>query len=303
MKISAEYLRACVAAYLRYDRQCPVVAFERGGHSWERPDVLALTKTRHWIEVEIKTSIADFRADSKKRKWILGDRDFRQFYYLVPPDLVDEVKPMVRQGLGLLSLSSDSYGGLRIVKVVKPATVHPKAPRATARDMLRAVRAQSGTLCALSKSLVLKGEEEEAGRSARLVIRFSVQCEPTPQGRHRTVTHGKGGKPLPFPKRYVDEKSTNMRAILVAAAQEHRPPVPMECPLILFVTVRKMKPKSYARKRWAWTVTPDLDNFVKIIDCFNGILWRDDAQIIEIHARKEYAPTPGFDFQIEEATG
>jgi len=100
----------------------------------------------------------------------------------------------------------------------------------------------------------------------------------------------------------VDKQSKNMRAILVAASQEHKPTVPLEGPLILFVTVRRLKPKSYPKKRWACTVTPDLDNYVKLVDCFNGILWRDDAQLIEIHARKEYAPTPGFDFQIEEAT-
>ena len=134
------------------------------------------------------------------------------------------------------------------------------------------------------------------------MIRFSVQCDPKPQGRPRMITRGSGGTPLPFPRQMVDKQSENMRAILVKAAQEVTPPVPLEGPLILFITVRRLKPKSYAKRRWACTVIPDLDNYVKLVDCFNGILWRDDAQLIEIHARKEYAPTPGFDFQIEEAT-
>lgn len=133
------------------------------------------------------------------------------------------------------------------------------------------------------------------------MIRFSIQCEPRPQGRPRMITRGKGGSVLPFPRQMVDVHSQNMRAILVKAAQGHMPPVPLEGPIILYITVRKQKPKSYARNRWAWTVTPDLDNFVKLVDCFNGVLWRDDAQIIEIHARKEFSPTPGFDFLIEEA--
>lgn len=141
------------------------------------------------------------------------------------------------------------------------------------------------------------GDQVEAA-----MICFSVQCEPKPQGRHRTATRGRDGRPLPFARTYTDAQSENMRAVLVGAAQEVRPDRPLEGPLVLLVTVRKMKPKSYSRKRWAWDSKPDLDNFVKLIDCFNGILWRDDSQIIEIHARKEFADAPGFDFQIEEAT-
>jgi Holliday junction resolvase RusA-like endonuclease len=38
---------------------------------------------------------------------------------------------------------------------------------------------------------------------------------------------------------------------------------------------------------------PDVDNVVKaIFDGFNGVLWRDDVQVIELAVRKSYAASP-----------
>jgi Holliday junction resolvase RusA-like endonuclease len=40
---------------------------------------------------------------------------------------------------------------------------------------------------------------------------------------------------------------------------------------------------------------PDLDNLVKgIKDALSGCLWRDDSQVVEIHATKRYAAGPGY---------
>jgi Holliday junction resolvase RusA-like endonuclease len=41
------------------------------------------------------------------------------------------------------------------------------------------------------------------------------------------------------------------------------------------------------------TKKPDLDNLVKFVkDCANGILWRDDSQVIRIEAAKRFSDNP-----------
>jgi Holliday junction resolvase RusA-like endonuclease len=44
---------------------------------------------------------------------------------------------------------------------------------------------------------------------------------------------------------------------------------------------------------------PDLDKLVRaILDSLTGVVWRDDAQVVDIVARKVYAETPGVDIAI-----
>ncbi|KXU99494.1 hypothetical protein AD929_15800 [Gluconobacter potus] len=39
------------------------------------------------------------------------------------------------------------------------------------------------------------------------------------------------------------------------------------------------------------TGKPDVDNVSKtVLDALNGILWRDDAQVCDLHVRRRYAP-------------
>ena len=55
-------LRYRAAEWLRYERRCPIIAFERPPQSWGsyRPDVLGITRGRALIEVEIKVTLSDF---------------------------------------------------------------------------------------------------------------------------------------------------------------------------------------------------------------------------------------------------
>lgn len=39
---------------------------------------------------------------------------------------------------------------------------------------------------------------------------------------------------------------------------------------------------------------PDIDNLQKFfLDCMNGLVFQDDSQVVEIHAKKVYADNPG----------
>lgn len=49
------------------------------------------------------------------------------------------------------------------------------------------------------------------------------------------------------------------------------------------------------------TLKPDIDNVIKIIcDSLNGIAYKDDAQIVEIHAYKFYSDDPRVEVVIRE---
>ena len=73
---------------------------------------------------------------------------------------------------------------------------------------------------------------------------------------------------------------------------------PLEGPLELSVTFSFHRPESWSRferdavdngkEQWR-SGKPDLDNLVKLVqDAGNGILWRDDAQIVRLEAIKVY---------------
>ncbi|HJE96552.1 MAG TPA: RusA family crossover junction endodeoxyribonuclease [Ligilactobacillus acidipiscis] len=47
-------------------------------------------------------------------------------------------------------------------------------------------------------------------------------------------------------------------------------------------------------------VKPDVDNYVKAtLDALNGIIWKDDAQIVTLHASKYYSDHPRIEMEVE----
>lgn len=49
---------------------------------------------------------------------------------------------------------------------------------------------------------------------------------------------------------------------------------------------------------------PDGDNLAKLIlDCGNGLLWEDDAQVVDLRIIKLWAVKPGTKIEIEEVHG
>lgn len=62
-----------------------------------------------------------------------------------------------------------------------------------------------------------------------------------------------------------------------------------EGPLVLRVVFYLERPASVRTRKWP-SVKPDADNLTKSVgDSGNKIIWKDDAQIISIHATKRYA--------------
>lgn len=113
------------------------------------------------------------------------------------------------------------------------------------------------------------------------------------------------GKPIAWKRarrsgnRYFDsqikEKEAMQRTILLSGKAVYSFAEPLKVTMEFDMPI----PKSWSRVRRLnaigspHKVTPDCDNLIKMIcDTFNGILWRDDAVIYELKARKCYAEEP-----------
>lgn len=154
--MNSHKMKALVASYWRYVRQCPVVGLEVEDGGGELADVMAVDKKRYLVETEIKTSLADLKRDIKKKKhrrFREGRAVVRHFYFAVPSVLAAETKRICDGGFpyaGILSIVSgmDEHG---IVAYKPPRALTEK--RLAYREVLYLIRSQSATLCRLSKKV------------------------------------------------------------------------------------------------------------------------------------------------------
>lgn len=134
--------------WMRYERKLPVVMRERSPRMWlcGEPDVIGITPSRYLVEIEIKRSVSDFRADFKKRSRINREAYIhlapKQFYYLVLPDMVDRVEPIVPAWAGLMTTHSNEMS----VVLVKTAPVNRASKRLTINESARLVHMMANHL-------------------------------------------------------------------------------------------------------------------------------------------------------------
>jgi len=116
-----------------------------------RPDVLAITPKGYLTEVEVKRTVSDFRRDSSKPHRQFPERrhsEVRMLYYLVPPSLVEKVRPLLPPASGLLTLHPTllTLSGLPEIVVVVPAPVRKWAKPVGEKRKWGLVRDMAGTL-------------------------------------------------------------------------------------------------------------------------------------------------------------
>lgn len=123
-----------------------------------------------------------------------------------------------------------------------------------------------------------------------------IPGEPVATGRPRTRVVKPAGRAA-FSHTYTPARTRNAKAYLREYISARCPAEPLQGALFVTVTVVLVPPKS--RPKWwheavesgaVWpTSKPDVDNLAKtILDASNGIVWRDDAQIVDLHVRKAY---------------
>lgn len=146
---------------------------------------------------------------------------------------------------------------------------------------------------------------------------FAFEHPPLPKPRHRarvvTPKHG-----TPFVSIYPDAEGERDEKAIAEWANVWAPPAPLERPLKLEVVAALLVPASYPawerRAALAGRIYPtsgrggravggDVDNFAKqLMDALtrSGRWWKDDAQVVELLARKVYAEVAGWAVRVEE---
>jgi Holliday junction resolvase RusA-like endonuclease len=135
-------------------------------------------------------------------------------------------------------------------------------------------------------------------------IMFTVYGEPVAKGRPRFAKRGN------YVQTYTPVKTKSYEdEVRLLATKAKGSGSTLEGSVSVFIYISFSVPQSYTkRKREAClsgetkhTKKPDLDNVAKaIIDGMNGIIFKDDSQIINLHVTKVYAEVGKVEVLIRE---
>lgn len=133
------------------------------------------------------------------------------------------------------------------------------------------------------------------------MITLTIPGNPIAKKRPRFARHGK------FVVTYNDQQTEEGRFLFEVQKQWNRPPI--EGPLKVRCSFEMPIPKGTSKKKtWAMlkeeiqhTKKPDVDNLLKFsCDCLNGVVFKDDSQIVLLQGGKFYSDTPQTLIMIEE---
>ena len=136
------------------------------------------------------------------------------------------------------------------------------------------------------------------------MVTFKVDGVPVPKGRARYVKRGN------FIQTYTPEKTRTYETLIKdAARQAMGGSEPLETPVSLYLYIRVPIPASATKKRLQAISDgsekpikkPDASNILKSVeDGMNGVVYKDDSQIINIHVTKVFSSEPGVDICVKE---
>lgn len=131
-------------------------------------------------------------------------------------------------------------------------------------------------------------------------MKTTIYVEPHAKGRPKVSTFG-GHAQVYTPKKTRMAEADIKAAIRSEIAKAER--FGAGEPLVLWVTFYVVRPKSAPRRVKHPVTRPDLDNYLKtLLDALDKFAFPDDAQIVNIHAKKAFAAigtTPGIEFVLE----
>lgn len=141
------------------------------------------------------------------------------------------------------------------------------------------------------------------------MIRIVLRGEPEGKRRHRSrMVFPKMGKP--FIHTYPDPEGAAYEKAFALVAKVAMGPKPLlDGPLIMDVLAIMKVPKSWSKRDRDAALSgiirptgkPDYDNLEKLAsDAMNGIVYKDDAQIVRATVEKRYGEEPMLQVQVDQ---
>lgn len=117
-------------------------------------------------------------------------------------------------------------------------------------------------------------------------VTFFVAGIPIPQGSMKAFNNPSGGRPIVT----SDNKGlAGWRSRIAKEAQRHCSEV-FECPVAVVITFKLPRPVSLPKYRIWPSGKPDIDKLLRAsFDAMTGIVFRDDALVVDVMVRKVYA--------------
>lgn len=139
------------------------------------------------------------------------------------------------------------------------------------------------------------------------MIVITLRGEPQGKGRPRSrIAKGRDGNQ--FIAIYTPKETRTYEGALKLAARVamgRRPPI--DGPLEIVITAVMPIPKSWSRKKRDAamagvvrpTTVPDWDNFGKVCDALNEVVWLDDKQVVDGRVVKRYGEEPMMRIEVK----
>ncbi|HBV47761.1 RusA family crossover junction endodeoxyribonuclease [Ligilactobacillus murinus] len=130
-----------------------------------------------------------------------------------------------------------------------------------------------------------------------------LHIEPVEQARPRATRYGRSIRVYDPPK--VSKYKKQLAQLARSQYKDEPLDGSLEVEISFYRPVQKSLSKIERSRRLSGehrpTVKPDLDNYIKsTLDALNGILWTDDARIVDLHAHKYYSDDPHIEITVTE---
>ncbi len=128
-------------------------------------------------------------------------------------------------------------------------------------------------------------------------LSFVVYASPAPQGSMKAFVMGGKARLTCDNKKTVPYRHAVTKVVRHELAQRNlsEPLAGKHVPVRLDLEFHIARPPSAPKKRSLPSVKPDIDKMCRsTLDALTGVLFVDDGQVVELHAKKVYADGPEF---------